>query len=408
MAKKKLQSVRGIEYLGPVQGKPGIGLYRVRAVVTDPLTGYRHEIDRRIEAKSGQEAALIREQLREKWLSAREEVEQPKQRLGEALTAWLETKKHLKPSAFNTYRLAVKGWLGTPIADYFVEKVHPSKHVAETMIGWQEGGAGITTINQRLRILRYFAKATENEHVTKGVKVLARPFDPESDEISETGRGLSVDEYRAWLLAGPTARKHKGWPRMWALLFLMAATGMRYGEASALEWRDIDLDKGVCRVRRAQWRGHLGHPKAVASVRDVPLQADVVEVLKNYRQWLLAKQIKGFDSGIVFPSPQFGQETKNGKIGKYLRNFSVRKAMLAVCAAAKVGPDKKPIELGTRPALHCLRHTMNNLIRQTASELVRQSIIGHADEETGHIYSHASHEEKLAVINTVFQLVKGA
>ena len=44
---------------------------------------------------------------------------------------------------------------------------------------------------------------------------------------------------------------------------LLAATGMRRGEALALRWRDVDLDAGRLAVRRSVG---VGKPRAPASV----------------------------------------------------------------------------------------------------------------------------------------------
>src|SRR5215510_4440501 len=38
----------------------------------------------------------------------------------------------------------------------------------------------------------------------------------------------------------------------------MAWTGLRFGEATALEWDDLDEQQNIIRVRRAQWRSHVG------------------------------------------------------------------------------------------------------------------------------------------------------
>src|SRR5690606_34959385 len=155
------------------------------------------------------------------------------------------------------------------------------------------------------------------------------------------------------------------------------------GEASALEWRDVDLDAGTIRVRRAQWRGIVGHVKAKASKRTVVIPDEVIETLREHRRAMLAGQQTGVGSPLVFPSRRTG--------ATYVTATHARKTIERVCRAAR-------IDLDGRPTVHMLRHTFNNLVRQNASELVRQSLIGHADEEVGAIYSKVTPEEKRAAV----------
>lgn len=146
-------------------------------------------------------------------------------------------------------------------------------------------------------------------------------------------------------------------------------------------------------VRRAQWRGIVGHVKAKAIRRTVVIPDELVEVLREHRRAMVAGQQPGVSSPLVFPSRR---KSKTG----HVTNTYARKAILRVCQAAR-------IDLDGRPAVHMLRHTFNNLVRQNASELVRQSLVGHADEETGEIYSKVTPEEKRAAVASVVRMVRG-
>lgn len=66
------------------------------------------------------------------------------------------------------------------------------------------------------------------------------------------------------------------------------------------------------------------------------------------------------------------------------------------------------IRLGGRPAIHCLRHAWNNALRQVADETVRQSLVGHADEESGRPYAAADASEQRKAVAAVVRLVKRA
>jgi integrase len=56
--------------------------------------------------------------------------------------------------------------------------------------------------------------------------------------------------------------------------------------------------------------------------------------------------------------------------------------------------------------VHVLRHTLNNILRQAAPELVRQAIVGHADAATGKRYSNVGADEKRVALAAVVGMVK--
>lgn len=72
------------------------------------------------------------------------------------------------------------------------------------------------------------------------------------------------------------------------LITLAITTGMRRGELLSLRWQDIDIEKGVLRVRRTvnfiSGHGFIeGEPKTAKSTRDILLPSFVLTMLKQYR-----------------------------------------------------------------------------------------------------------------------------
>ena len=65
----------------------------------------------------------------------------------------------------------------------------------------------------------------------------------------------------------PTSRVE---PEHNPLALTLALTGIRYGEATALRWSDIDEVGGAIRIERAQWHGIVGETKT-GNVRTVPV-----------------------------------------------------------------------------------------------------------------------------------------
>ena len=72
---------------------------------------------------------------------------------------------------------------------------------------------------------------------------------------------------------------------LYPLWRLYALSGLRRGEALALDWSDVDLDGGTLRVRRTLsetgGRTEWGTPKSQNGVRTIPLDLDTVAALRK-------------------------------------------------------------------------------------------------------------------------------
>ena len=95
-----------------------------------------------------------------------------------------------------------------------------------------------------------------------------------------------------------------------ALYVLAVHTGMRQGELLTLKWEDVDLNKGVIRIRRKLVRSGgriaLGEPKTRGSRRTVYLTGAAVEALQAHLEQQL-EDIERLDDlyhdhGLVFTS----------------------------------------------------------------------------------------------------------
>jgi len=91
-------------------------------------------------------------------------------------------------------------------------------------------------------------------------------------------------------------------PPAWRLLFeLMAHTGVRIGEAVALQWQHVDLGRRRLLVRRRWYRGSYAAPKSRYGRRDVPLTAGMARAL-----WEQRKEARSGDEALVFPNAKGG------------------------------------------------------------------------------------------------------
>jgi integrase len=64
---------------------------------------------------------------------------------------------------------------------------------------------------------------------------------------------------------------------------------MRFGEMSALKWKNVDFKMGLIKVKETLVRGEEGLPKTRGSIRDVKMLPMVVDALKGQRNATLGK-----------------------------------------------------------------------------------------------------------------------
>jgi len=167
-------------------------------------------------------------------------------------------------------------------------------------------------------------------------------------------------------------------PAHYPLALTLALTGIRYGEATALRWADIDEVGGAIRIERAQWHGIVGETKT-GNVRTVPLTAELAEVLRDR-----CRTARGA-AGWVFANGD------GGLLGPCALRFPLQRAL------ARAGITK-------RVTVHGLRRTFNNLSRQVAGNIVTRAITGHVTEEMTEHYSHVDRAEKLRAADQVVAL----
>jgi integrase len=169
-----------------------------------------------------------------------------------------------------------------------------------------------------------------------------------------------------------TEREH------YPLALTLALTGIRYGEATALRWSDIDEPNAVIRIERAQWHGIVGETKT-GNVRTVPLTAELGEVLRDHR-----KAVRG-GAGWVFPNKD------GGLVGPCALRFPIGRVL-------------KRAGITKRVSVHGLRRTFNNLSRQVAGNIVTRAITGHVTEEMTEHYSHVEGAEEVRAADQVVAL----
>ena len=167
------------------------------------------------------------------------------------------------------------------------------------------------------------------------------------DHDSEPVRALTPEELSR--LLGET-------PDDWRIFIrFLACTGLRIGEAIALRWGDVDLERGRVRVRRRIYRGGVDAPKSAFGRREIPISRSLSEELAAQR----SEAAFAADADAVWA-------TRVGTPHKPENLF--RRVLKPAAERAGVG----------WAGFHTLRHTCASMLfRQGASAKQVQVVLGH-------------------------------
>lgn len=345
--------------------------FEIRVKIINPKTGKEKDIKRVIEAANPSAAAAMREELRTEAtsdpLSMQERV-----RLADYATSWLNTKLgSLKPSTADRYASTLDLHILPMLGDYFVDAIEP----ADIRVWLDKQKGKPATVNGRLRVLKTLLADAAFE--------LALPRNP-AERIPALRMKRDEDDpnrLQADELAKVLAVFEETEPEWYPLVLLIAVTGMRFGEATALKWKDIDEQAGLIHVRRSQWKTVVTDTKT-GSRRTVPLPTVLSKTIRKHRQRLLKRQAPGLSSGWVFVNRK----------GRLYSTTALQKPIERVM---------RKVEITRRQTTHGFRRTFNNLVRQfTTGEVVR-AMTGHVTEAMTMHYSHVETEEKRTAVDLV-------
>ena len=276
---------------------------------------------------------------------------------GEYVLAWLDSRSDLKPKTRHQYRSLLSlhilpTWRTVPLGKMTFEGL--SEWVGRLSLG----GLGPSAVRQSV-----FVVSAALDHAVRSGRIrsnpahgLGLPRPQHRDYIF-----LTHDELHALADAAESSR---------LLVLVLGYTGLRWGEATAVRVRDVDLTRRRIDVRRAYsdvgGQLILGTPKSHQS-RTVPIPRFLA------RELMAATSAKHADD-LVF--------TTRGGHALRLSNWR-RAAFLPACAKTKVSGQFR---------IHDLRHTAASLMIQAGyPPKMLQEIMGHASITTtldlyGHLY----------------------
>lgn len=405
LAMKRTQSTRrGIMRLGADQ-------FVIRVRATDPRSGIRKE-KTRTERVSFKEACAIQDQLQRELAEAIACPEEKAERLtlGAFAKSWLAGKLardkyrpagaekmtinldlHILPALGHFYLDALKPsdverWLAPQLVAMRTPRVDQSGAPVLDRDGRPKMQLAAVTVAGRYANLRTLVRAAVKlGHCSDFVSAIEPPT-----VHSHSSNFLRAHQAHKVFEAFPSVA-----PEWTAMLYLLTFTALRWAEASALRWEDLDPDQGVIRVVRGQYKGTVTPRLKNGRAKEVPLTPDIERALAEHRQWLIDNDHPGLPSGWIFPTWGTKAGKRADQAGTPHMGNPFAKALAKACTVAEV-PRVTP---------HGLRHTGNDLLRRFASREVVMSITGHSTAAMHTHYSHVDAGEKATAVDAVIDLV---
>ena len=257
-------------------------------------------------------------------------------------------RRPVKPATISGWRDALNAWLLPNLGEKLLADVS-NKAVRDLVEKMSTAGLSAKTIVNYVQVVKLVVASAVND---EGEQIYPRTWNHDFIQLpmvrkDKQYRPTVTDAELATILSNTKKRKH-------VMLFsLLAATGLRVGEALALRSTDFGPDCRVLHVRRSVWRGNEQEPKTSNAVRVVDIPEVFARQLREY---------VGGINGLVFA-------TADG------RPLQQRNVLRVLHRAKHVG-------------FHAFRRFRLTWLRKNGvPKDLERYWMGHAPEEVGDLYS---------------------
>ena len=315
-------------------------------------------------------------------------VDPQRQTVGQYLRDWLEheVKQTRRESTYASYESLVRVHLIPEIGRHQLDQLEP-QHVQAMLNRALESGLSPRTV-QYLRTILHMAleRAVRWGLASRNVAALV---DPPRMAPSEA-KALTPDEAERFLRFVPG-------DRLGALWTLGLLTGLRRGEALALQWSDVDLDQRTLTVRASLHRvdGRLtrGELKSKGGRRTIAVPRAAVDALRSHRTRQLEDRLvagsRWQEGNWVFPS----------SVGTPLDGRNVTRRLQRLLQEAEL----------PRLTFHGLRHSCASLLvaRGVHPRIVMETLGHSRSAMTMEVYAHVSPSVQREAADAMDEMFRG-
>ena len=319
------------------------GKYKYIERYTDPLTGKYRRVSVVLDKNTAQARKQAQRALEEKIRQA-ESWKPANITLGELVKKYREEqKKTIKASTYSRNYSACNSIMEILGADSIVNKLNAG-YVRESFLAT---GKAPVTLNEFLTRFKALMRWGYRNDYVSDISYLDKleKFRDIPHRIKIEGKFLESSELSA-LLNGMTVKKWKD------LTEFLSLSGLRFGEAAALDLPDVDLKSRLIHVSKTYDAAHdiVTSTKTATSTRDVYMQDQLYQLCRRLKAERLSDNIVLPMSVVFFPGSK-RERIEFDCYAKYLRENSER-------------------IIGRRITPHTLRHTHASLLMEQGIDMV--------------------------------------
>lgn len=298
---------------------------------------------------------------------------------------WLDGKRgSIKGNTLKWYSTYYKGHISSYFGNVKLQKIE-RRQILAFQKELSESDLSIRTCNNIMKILKIVLNdAVTDEIIMKnpaeGVKALKEVHAKAAETYH---RALTEQEQKDFM-------QEMKQDYYYEFVAFLLCTGMRFGEAAALTWNDIDYKQNVIHITKTVTFNEnntrtTGTPKSDSGKREIPLNDTIRDILERQRK---KQRVFVKIENRVFVSV-FGNMVDNGAV-----NRAIRKTI------SRLKEQGKFIEYFTA---HALRDTFaTRYIEQGGSPQTLKAILGHSSlAMTMDLYSHVLPNTKQKEMNNL-------
>ncbi len=357
-------------------------LFEIRVRVQHPRTGKLIARWRKFEG-SRKEAMIAREAWRDELLV---ELEGPQQRetIASYAASWMRMKLDrgdIAPSTAQKYAIALDVHIIPGLGNVLIDEL-TTRDVNQWFTKMARSLRPASCNGYRRALVTMLNDARADGLVVQNVADVVKPI----KERPTSENSMTAAELRQYL-----AKWEEMHPYFYPLILVLALTGVRWGEATVLQWSEIEEAEatGLLAIKRSHWRGHVKEPKT-GKVRFVPYPTVLAKAMKEHRRQIVADQHPSLKGGLCFSA-------SNGALLTHGRLYAKNRVVLTNAGIAK------------RVTIHGLRRTVTDLLRiAQVDHVTAAALIGHDSDRMRKHYSTVRADEARDAGDRVVQLVVNA
>lgn len=297
---------------------------------------------------------------------------------------WKKGKRtNTKPNTLKTYTNYYKKHISPIIGNRKIVQIERREIIYLQDIIAKELTA--STANTVLKVLRLILNdAVQDDIIIKNPAAGIKGLKEERKATETIHRALTEDEQLLFMKEAESDYYYN-------FIALLLCSGMRTGEAAALTWNDVDMERRVIHIRRTltyteDGKPTTGTPKTGSSARDIPLTDNILRTLQKQR----GQYINGipFGNNLVFTTIY----------GKMVEGTQINRAIKATLKRlSNKGIDIEPF------TPHALRDTFaTRFIEQGGQPQTLKTILGHSSlAMTMDLYAHVLPNTKAEEMNRI-------